>query len=189
MEEKRRQYREKEEKLRLQRKQEEKERWWSGVEIFRPSSSSNNSENKRPLDANSKERLLTRYTADYSKWESWTPDDAVSVQEQKEREAEEEKKRNEEFEKNNPEFCQSFVNDMKERKKASEKKQETSEVLRLKGNKCFKNKDFEQALIHYMEALKNTPFDAKLLLNIAQVSSPILFLSHLIVLYGSIELY
>ncbi len=94
----------------------------------------------------------------------------MSVQEQKEREAEEEKKRNEEFEKNNPEFCQSFVNDMKERKKASEKKQETSEVLRLKGNKCFKSKDFEQALIHYMEALKNTPFDAKLLLNIAQVS-------------------
>ena len=146
--------------------------------MFRPATSDGiaGPENKKRVDANTKDLLRSRYTADYSKWETWTPDDAVSLQEQKEKEAEEEKKRNEEFEKNNPEFVENFLTDMKARKKEADKKQETAEVLRLKGNKFFKAKDFEQALSYYMDALKNTPFDAKLLLNIAQVRDYLLLL-------------
>ena len=92
------------------------------------------------------------------------------MEEQKLKEKEEEDRRNQEFERNNPEFCTNFVKDMNERRKAQEKKAETAEVLRLKGNKFFKAKDFEAALAHYMDALKHTPFDSKLLLNIAQAA-------------------
>lgn len=162
-EEKRRKYREKEEQLRQQRKAEERERWWTGVEIFKPPNTTTTSSS-----SSSSATLLSRYTADYSKWESWVPSDSVSVEEKAELEKAEEDRKNKEFEANNPEFCQNFMKDMGERKKTQAKKAETSEVLRLKGNKAFKVKDYEGALGHYMEALKNTPFDGKLLLNIAQ---------------------
>lgn len=107
---------------------------------------------------------------DYSKWDTWTPSDEVSRQEELDREEQEEKRRNEEFEKNNPEFCKQFVEDMQERKKGTQKKQEAADALRVKGNKYFKARDYSRALEVYMEALKSSPFDAKLLLNIAQVS-------------------
>lgn len=59
---------------------------------------------------------------------------------------------------------------MEERKKESEKKKNTSTTLKLKGNKLFKAKKFEEALSQYMEALKLSPFDGTAILtNIAQV--------------------
>jgi tetratricopeptide (TPR) repeat protein len=58
---------------------------------------------------------------------------------------------------------------MEERNKSIKKKQESSEILRLKGNRFFKTKDYAAALDNYMEALKLTPYEAKTLLNIAQV--------------------
>ena len=117
-----------------------------------------------------KDRVLSRYTADYSKWDSWVPNDEATRQEQLELERLEEERKNKEFESNNPDFCKQFMTDMEERKKATQKKQESAEVLRLKGNRYFKAKDYTQALNFYMDALKNCPFDGKLLLNIAQVS-------------------
>jgi hypothetical protein len=169
--ERRQKYLEKEEQLRLQRKQEERERWWQGAELLRPRSASSEKEKQKSLTNSSKdkEKLLARYQADYSKWESWIPDDKVSLEEKEREEKAKEDAKNKEFETNNPDFCNQFVQDMNQRKKVNEKKQENAEVIRLKGNKFFKNKDFNNALSSYMEALKMTPFDGKLLLNIAQV--------------------
>jgi tetratricopeptide (TPR) repeat protein len=114
-------------------------------------------------------RVLSRYTADYSKWEQWAPDDDATKAEEEEKRKAEDDRLNKEFEKNNPDFCKQFMSDMEERKKASQKKQESADILRLKGNRYFKTKDFDKALELYMDALKNAPFDCKLLLNIAQV--------------------
>lgn len=163
---------EKEAELKRQRKREERERWWSGAEAYFPKdkyhqSSQDSAKNKDSEQVRTVK--LGHYTADYSKWDTWVPDDEVSQQELREREAEEERRRNEIFEKSNPEFCQQFMQDMETRKKTSQKKQETADALRLKGNKYFKARDFPRALEQYVDALKSAPFDAKLLLNIAQV--------------------
>lgn len=174
MAEKRRKYLEKEAELKRQRKREERERWWAGAEAYFPKSSTESQSSSVPgsnkLIADDKKALkVARYTMDYSKWDSWTPSDDVSRQEELEREAEEEKRRNEEFEKNNPDFCKQFMDDMNERKKGTQKKQEIADSCRLKGNKYFKARDYPRALEAYMEGLKSNPFDPKLLLNIAQV--------------------
>lgn len=59
---------------------------------------------------------------------------------------------------------------MEERQKETEKKKNTATTLKLKGNKLFKAKKFDEALIQYMEALKLAPFDGTAILtNIAQV--------------------
>lgn len=61
---------------------------------------------------------------------------------------------------------------MNERKKQSEKKQQTATTLKLKGNRYFKAKKYTEALDQYMEALKLAPFDGTAILtNIAQVIS------------------
>jgi len=80
-----------------------------------------------------KSLILQRYTANYAKWDEWVPDDPVTAEEKHAKEQEEEKKRNEEFEKANPDFCNQFMDDMKEREKNTKKKQDTAEVSRLKG--------------------------------------------------------
>ena len=93
---------EKEEKLRLQRKQEEKDRWWAGVEVYKPnvnssSSSSNSSYSSNSSDGSSVDHngegnssgssskkkssdvdVVSRYTADYSRWNDWIPTDDAS---------------------------------------------------------------------------------------------------------------
>lgn len=117
---------------------------------------------------------LSRYTADYSKWESWQPTDEVSRLEEEEKRRQEEEEANKLFEQNNPDFCKQYLNDMEERKKATVKKQESADILRLKGNRFFKAQDYPRALELYMEAMKETPFDGRLLLNIAQVSACLL---------------
>lgn len=126
-------------------------------------------------DQAGKDRVISRYTADYSKWDSWQPTDEVTRLEELEKARLEEEVKNKEFENNNPDFCKQFVTDMEERKKATKQKQESAEVLRLKGNRYFKAKDYQYASTLYMDALKNCPFDGKLLLNIAQVSCVDLF--------------
>jgi len=113
--------------------------------------------------------ILQRYTANYAKWDEWIPDDPVTAEERYAKEQEEEKKKNEEFEKANPDFCNQFMDDMKEREKTSKKKQDSAEVSRLKGNKSFQKKQYQEALDYYMESLKILPFEVKTLTNIAQV--------------------
>jgi len=129
---------------------------------------------------------LQRYTANYAKWDEWVPDDPVTAEEKHAKEQEEEKKRNEEFENANPDFCNQFMDDMKEREKNTKKKQDTAEVSRIKGNhifhcyyyyyyyyfignKSFQKKQFSEALEYYMQSLKLLPFEVKTLTNIAQV--------------------
>ena len=59
-----------------------------------------------------------------------------------EKQREEEKNKNEIFEKNNPEFCNQYLEDIKQRTETQKKKQDSAEVSRLKGNAAFKKKDF-----------------------------------------------
>lgn len=165
--ERRRVQREKDEQLRLQRKQQEKERWWTGAETFKPRKKAEQHENVAETETR-KDYLLSRYTADYSKWGSWVPSDDVSREEELTKLQAEEERKNKEFEANNPEFCKQFMQDMEERKKVSQKKQESADILRIKGNRHFKAKDFARSLEFYMDALKESPFDGKLVLNIAQ---------------------
>jgi tetratricopeptide (TPR) repeat protein len=83
---------------------------------------------------------------------------------------EEEDLQNKQFEETNKEFCSQFLTDMNERQRQTEKKQQTANTLKLKGNKYFKAKKFQEALEQYMEGLKLSPFDGTALLtNIAQV--------------------
>ena len=43
---------------------------------------------------------------------------------------------------------------MKERNKTNQKKQESSDIARLKANRFFKQKDYDTALRLYVDALK-----------------------------------
>lgn len=167
--------RRKAEELRLQRKLEERERWWAGAELFTAHRRGGGivdveDENSEAKNIDPQTLILQRYTADYSRWNEWVPRDPASLQEQQESHALEEAKRNEEFEKNNAEFCKQFVGDMKERSKAIQKKKDEAESLRNKGNRHFKRKEYvPQALAAYMESLKLEPYETKTLTNIAQV--------------------
>ena len=82
---------------------------------------------------------------------------------------EEEKKRNEEFERNNKAFCDQYTNDMQQRQKEVEKKLQSADASRIKGNTLFKQKKYDAALKCYMDSLMAQPFDVKTLTNIAQV--------------------
>jgi hypothetical protein len=159
------------EELGLLRKKEEKDRWWAGSELFVSNKDSEDQtmSSEEELLQNKRSKQLLGYTADYSRWNEWVPSDPVSFQEDTERKTEEERIRNNEFEKNNGEFCNQYLDDMKVREKAQLKKSESAEACRLKGNRFFKRKDYSTALIQYMDALKVLPYEGKTLLNIAQV--------------------
>lgn len=87
----------------------------------------------------------------------------------KEQEEEEDRKRNEEFEKNNAEWCSQYLGDIEARDKATAKKKQNSANLKAKGNKYFKAKNYSEALDKYMEALMLTPYDGPAIVtNIAQ---------------------
>lgn len=83
---------------------------------------------------------------------------------------EEEQKKNEEFEKNNADFCNQFLQDMQERNKAIKQKETSADVERIKGNNFFKRKDYPAALNLYQSSLKILPYNTKTLTNIAQVT-------------------
>ncbi len=114
-------------------------------------------ENVEELDnagVSSRRSVMERYNFDYSRWDVWKPADPVSMAEAEEAEKKEEAAKNEAFEKANPEFCQQHMDDLKERQKAVKKKQESSDISRLKGNRFFKQKDYDTALTYYTDALK-----------------------------------
>jgi hypothetical protein len=84
---------EEDEKLRLQRKQEEKDRWWAGVEVYKPnvknriSTSSDHvdgsvdngvTNSSSAINKGSTMDVVNRYTADYSRWNDWIPTDDAS---------------------------------------------------------------------------------------------------------------
>ena len=121
------------------------------------------------LAADPKKAIAQRYALDYSRWQEWTPDDPATLQEREEVERAENDKKNAEFERNNPDFCNQYKEDIENRTKAVKKKAETAESARLKGNNLFKKKMLEEALNMYIESLKLLPYDVKTLTNIAQV--------------------
>ena len=160
------------EELRLKRKAEEKERWWNGAEFCRERKVRDENGNKVIQvhdETSEKERIRQRYTADYSRWNDWVPTDAATIEENEIKEAALEKEKNKEFEKNNAEFCNQFLEDMEQRNKATAKKQEDGEKARNNGNKRFQRKEWDLALKEYMDSLKLIPYDTKTLTNIAQV--------------------
>ena len=121
----------KNDELKLKRKLEEKERWWSGAEIFKPiKEQTDSSIGINDNDTDPKQKLLNRYNFNYSRWEQWIPNDEVSTLEEEERKKMEEEVKNKEFEKNNPDFCKQFNDDVIKRKENQSKKQESSDILR-----------------------------------------------------------
>lgn len=162
------------EELRIKRKEEERKKWWAGVDLFVRDGDVNKPDT--PVDEISKAEveknvMKERYSMDYSRWNQWQPQDPATLKEIEEREEEEDRKRNEEFEKNNAEWCQQYLKDIEERDKATRKKKTSSKALKLKGNKHFKAKRFQEALECYMEGLALTPYDdiaVNLVTNIAQ---------------------
>jgi hypothetical protein len=116
-------YEEKTATLKAQRKKEEAERWWAGVDVFRPKTEEvvrvvNLSEEEEEK----KQMLLNRYKLDYSRWNDWSPSDEASLEEIASLKATEEASKNAEFEKNNTDFCKNFTDDMVARKKVTDKK-------------------------------------------------------------------
>lgn len=162
---------EKAEKLRVQRKQEEIKKWWEGANLMKPRIEANNDPAIENNDAAEEQEALqrARYNFDYSRWNTWVPNDEATLLEAEEEEKRQEEIKNKEFEANNKDFCGNFLDDMRKREESRKQKEEEAEKNRLKGNKFFKAKQFDRACELYMEALKESPFDVKTLTNIAQV--------------------
>jgi hypothetical protein len=59
--------------------------------------------------------------------------------------------------------------DMKARDEAKAKKEEGAELLRLRGNRFFKARQWDKALQHYMDSLRQSQFRIETITNIAQV--------------------
>jgi tetratricopeptide (TPR) repeat protein len=161
--------------LGLQRKNEEKELWWAGAEMHHTNKSGKDKDTAMqeidcdPHNSSSeKENIMKKYISDYSRWDEWVPKDPATLLEQQEETKKKEQGDTEQFEKNNAEFCQQFLDDMKERNKVLEKKKEGADVLRLRGNNAFKKKDYNSALSIYKDSLRSMPYTDKTLLNIAQ---------------------
>ncbi len=162
----------KDEELRLLRKNEEKERWWLGADLFVENKNTEKSSDVVDKDGNIidiNEKIKLRYTADYSRWNEWKPNDPASLLEEEEKKKLEDDARNKEFEKNNPDFCNQYLDDMRKRSEDIAKKRESADSARLKGNNYFKKKLYDDALSYYIESLKLSPYDVKTLTNMAQV--------------------
>jgi hypothetical protein len=68
----------KDEELRSLRKNEEKERWWLGADLFVENKNTEKSSDIVDKDGNIvdiNEKIKLRYTADYSRWNEWKPND------------------------------------------------------------------------------------------------------------------
>jgi tetratricopeptide (TPR) repeat protein len=156
--------------LASERKKEEHRRWWDGVEVMVPLQETSTVTIEKSEEEEKAETFhQLRYTSNYSRWNDWTPADPATKMEAAEIASLEDKKRNEEFENANKDFCGKYMDDMNAREKEKNKKIAGADANRLRGNNYFKHKKFEDAHKCYMEALKDQPFDAKILINIAQV--------------------
>ncbi|RLN53634.1 hypothetical protein BBJ29_004744 [Phytophthora kernoviae] len=167
--------RKREDEHKRREKQEEHDTWWNKAELrFSLRDAEGNEEDDKDISKSARwaNRILAAYKArdanDYSLWNQWVPEDPVSLQEKAEREAELEKLRNREFENNNPDFCNQFKEDMEKRQHSQEEKERTAERLKQKGNRCYKKKQYEDAIKSYMQALSTSPFNVAVLANIAQ---------------------
>ena len=118
---------------------------------------------------NSSRNNRISYSSDYSRWSEsqYIPDDNASKEEEYEKRRFEEKKELERFQKVNKEWCQQVEEDMKKREQNQMRSKATATSLRLKGNKLFKERNFNQALKIYYQALELDPYSTNILTNIA----------------------
>eukprot|EP01041_Mallomonas_annulata_P007953 gene7953-16282_t len=154
--------------LRAERRKEEKERWWSGVKAFKSLGGDVDVKGNMISASTEVDRNTQRYSSNYARWEEYKPDDPVSIQEEKERIEAEDRIKNAQFENQNKQFCDAILFDFDERDKINQKKEKSTEVLRVQGNKLFKEKKYDDAIDKYMEGLKIRMYDTRILLNIAQ---------------------
>lgn len=140
-----RQLREEERKRR--EKRDERESWWmkaklrfsvgdpDGEDVSGGASHKETEEKDAEKVQFAANRALAAYKErdanDYSMWEKWEPQDPVTREEVAERAAQLEKMRNEEFEANNPDFCNQFKEDIEKRQKTQQEKERIAE------SKCF----------------------------------------------------
>lgn len=155
-------------------KKEEHEKWWRGAR-YRMEDLEERKEQREIIETVEIEGMKFpqpkkkgKDCLDYSTWEKWIPDDPVSLEELRVKEKEINKQKDEIFEKNNPEFCNNFIDDMKKREKSKLRKETTAEVQKQKGNKAFKRGDYEKALRRYQESLDELPYLVPVLSNMAQ---------------------
>ncbi|CCI43580.1 unnamed protein product [Albugo candida] len=149
-------------------KAEEKEIWWNRARLRASGSVEEGEGLEREHDKN---RIVCSYKEkdanDYSIWDHWKPHDPASMEEEKEKEDCRTKLENEAFERNNSQFCDQFKKDLNKRQKSEREKQKSSQKWKAEGNAFYKRKQYEQAIDMYMKAIRETPFIAAILFNVA----------------------
>jgi tetratricopeptide (TPR) repeat protein len=153
-------------------KKEEHDKWWRGAELHKEYMADRLNQ-KVTVEIEGeifpKQQVNKgKDCLDYSVWDKWVPDDPVSLAEMKEKVDKVDAEKNVLFEKNNPDFCNNFKEDMEKREKTKVRKETDAERNRQKGNKKFKKKEYKGALKLYKEALQLTPLVIPILTNIAQ---------------------
>merc|ERR1712166_520082 len=159
-----------EEKAKL--KKDEHDKWWRGAEM-RKDMLVESSQQKVTVEIEGqifpKPKVEGKDCLDYSKWDKWVPDDPVSLAEMKDKVDKVDAVKNDLFEKNNPDFCNNFKEDMEKRENTKLRKSTNAERARQKGNNKFKKKEYKTALRFYKEALELTPYaNISILTNMAQ---------------------
>ena len=170
------------------RKREEREGWWERAELLRGITrekaeaerkagvgvrAAGDVETPEPItddDGNILFPLPKKVVdrLDYSVWDSWIPDDPVSLEEMRAKQNAVEAENNRRFEEANPEFCKQFLEDQEKREESKRKKLRNAEKRKLEGNKHMKRRRYEEALKSYHDALKLDPVGVAILTNIAQ---------------------
>lgn len=123
-----------EEEKKRKAKEDEHENWWRKAKLrFSINSEDEEATSLKVKDQATKwaNRVLAAYKArdanDYSMWDNWVPEDPATLEEKAAREAALESLRNAEFEKNNPEFCDQFKQDLEKRQQTQRERERTAE--------------------------------------------------------------
>ena len=84
-------------------------------------------------------------------WDSWVPDDPVSLEQMAEQKRKIEEEKDAQFEAANAEFCTQFREDMEKRQQEQRKKESNADRQKELGNRRFKRREYGKALEHYTE--------------------------------------
>lgn len=77
--------------------------------------------------------------------------------------------KDEEFEKNNPQFCEQVKQDMAQRQKKQQEKEKNAKEEKELGNAAFRRGELHAALRHYWASIDLSPLNSAVLANMAQV--------------------
>nr|CCA17262.1 conserved hypothetical protein [Albugo laibachii Nc14] len=153
--------REDERKMKL--KDEERERWWDRARMRASGSVKEDEDEMNRIVPSCKAKDAN----DYSVWDRWEPHDPATLEEEKEKEDHRLKTENEAFERSNPDFCDQFKKDLTKRERSELEKQKSAQKWKAEGNAFYKRKQYTQAIHMYTKALRDTPFTAGILFNVA----------------------